>query len=601
MSVYLHFSIGPVQGFVAQARRTRDLWAGSYLLSFLAAHAIIKAEDAGGKVIRPIIGSDPMIQMIRNPGTNTPQYGTIPNQFTVEVSDEALAKTVADAAGRGLKQAWLRLADAVWKRFVSKFKNEQTEVIWQRQIESFWEISWVVSEAATGLDLARRKFWRNHILPDEPGDKCVLMPHFQELSGFSRANASQKQDEFWRKAQDVVKSPLDLQDQERLCAISLVKRLFCTKGLGKESIGWEPDQQAWDSVTKIATKNWLKDNQKKLKSYLDQVKVFDPGAVFEEWVHLADFSGLKQTYLEQKSELEELEKELKSLFRATAKSDENKLEHPPRFYALLLADGDKLGELLQNSSVEHVSKSLLDFTRAVPEILNKYEGKTIYAGGDDVLAILPMEHALQCALEIRELYQNHVGKKHDGKIIGSISASLVFANLRSPLRTVLKEAHRLLDDVAKEKNGRDSLAIAVWKSGGLQAEWACKWNDNLVGKNQVIQEILNAMGKNVENRLTVSSLRKLMQLLQKLSGHGNWKVGDTITHAFGDNLKDLIYSEIVQTEERLQQKNVPVREEQAAKLLKLLKAPKLDHGQIQLDILPIIHLLNSKGQEGDHL
>lgn len=29
MKQHLHFSIGPVQGFVAQSRRTRDLWGSS--------------------------------------------------------------------------------------------------------------------------------------------------------------------------------------------------------------------------------------------------------------------------------------------------------------------------------------------------------------------------------------------------------------------------------------------------------------------------------------------------------------------------------------------------------------------------------------------
>ena len=37
---HLHFSLGPVQGFVVQARRTRDLWAGSFLLSRLALEAM---------------------------------------------------------------------------------------------------------------------------------------------------------------------------------------------------------------------------------------------------------------------------------------------------------------------------------------------------------------------------------------------------------------------------------------------------------------------------------------------------------------------------------------------------------------------------------
>lgn len=37
---YFHITLGPVQGFVSQARRTRDFWAGSFLLSWLAAVAI---------------------------------------------------------------------------------------------------------------------------------------------------------------------------------------------------------------------------------------------------------------------------------------------------------------------------------------------------------------------------------------------------------------------------------------------------------------------------------------------------------------------------------------------------------------------------------
>jgi len=33
----LKLQIGPVQDFIAQARSTRDLWSGSYLLSWLMA------------------------------------------------------------------------------------------------------------------------------------------------------------------------------------------------------------------------------------------------------------------------------------------------------------------------------------------------------------------------------------------------------------------------------------------------------------------------------------------------------------------------------------------------------------------------------------
>ena len=44
----LLFQLGPVQDFIAQARSTRDLWSGSYLLSWLIAHAMKAVTDQVG-------------------------------------------------------------------------------------------------------------------------------------------------------------------------------------------------------------------------------------------------------------------------------------------------------------------------------------------------------------------------------------------------------------------------------------------------------------------------------------------------------------------------------------------------------------------------
>src|SRR5437016_3506229 len=41
----LLFTIGPVQSFIAQARKTRDLWLGSYLLSLLMEAAMEGMEE----------------------------------------------------------------------------------------------------------------------------------------------------------------------------------------------------------------------------------------------------------------------------------------------------------------------------------------------------------------------------------------------------------------------------------------------------------------------------------------------------------------------------------------------------------------------------
>jgi len=53
MTLYFHFTLGPVQGFVAEARRTRDFWAGSFLLSYLAGIAMLEVTKQHGKIIFP--------------------------------------------------------------------------------------------------------------------------------------------------------------------------------------------------------------------------------------------------------------------------------------------------------------------------------------------------------------------------------------------------------------------------------------------------------------------------------------------------------------------------------------------------------------------
>ncbi|OIP41959.1 hypothetical protein AUJ95_02410 [Candidatus Desantisbacteria bacterium CG2_30_40_21] len=51
---YFHFTIGHVQGFVSQARRTRDFWAGSFILSWLSAKAMLAVKKQGEEILFPL-------------------------------------------------------------------------------------------------------------------------------------------------------------------------------------------------------------------------------------------------------------------------------------------------------------------------------------------------------------------------------------------------------------------------------------------------------------------------------------------------------------------------------------------------------------------
>ena len=49
----LALTVGPVQEFIAAARRTRDLWFGSYLLSEISKATAKAVQDHGGTLIFP--------------------------------------------------------------------------------------------------------------------------------------------------------------------------------------------------------------------------------------------------------------------------------------------------------------------------------------------------------------------------------------------------------------------------------------------------------------------------------------------------------------------------------------------------------------------
>ena len=109
-----------------------------------------------------------------------------------------------------------------------------------------------------------------------------------------------------------------------------------------------------------------------------------------------------------------------------------------------------------------------------PRSSNSIDGVPVYAGGDDVLAMLPMPRALDCAQALSDAYRSAFADT-DAKENATLSAAVVFAHIRLPLNHVLGEAHRLLDDVAKEGNGRDSFVAAVLKPAGPYCQWVTTW------------------------------------------------------------------------------------------------------------------------------
>ncbi|WP_244299757.1 type III-B CRISPR-associated protein Cas10/Cmr2 [Rubrobacter xylanophilus] len=508
----LHFTLGPVQGFVSQARRTRDLWSGSFLLSYLSGQAMRAVLDGGGKIAFPDVGgqtnvTDPLLAAIMRRPLSTdenPQIGSLPNRFKAEVPDDFDPKRCRDAVQSG----WKGIADVVWERYVAPVAEHGngTKEIWERQVESFWEMSWVSGEDPGDrsdqrwLDL--RKNWRTHHPPAEPGDKCTLMGNWQEISGYVRARKRKSQDAFWNALRQE-SGELNLGEHERLCAIALIKRLF--PGVAEEVIGWKLEAGTWPSTPYMAAVPWIEEahERSEAKEYLCILEEDGtPRWAFGEYDtklpclrgagRFAKLDGnlFHKTALDNERAMPELSAQKREKLLDVLSKLNRAVGHPASpFYALLLMDGDRLGSLLQHDQIDpkDVSRALARFTEGVDEIVGEHCGRTVYAGGDDVLALLPLDRALSAAEKLRERFLKSFDdvlgvrrpKGEDGEPLRTtISAGLVFAHYNTTLRSVMREAHRLLDEVAKDKNGRDSLAVSVLTGSGRTVEWVSGWEES---------------------------------------------------------------------------------------------------------------------------
>lgn len=543
----LHFSLGPVQGFIGTARRTRDLWAGSFLLSWLSAVAMVEVRKKG-EILFPSTDDDPLVGRLENRSKEEPRIGTVPNRFKADVPKDFLPQDCELA----VRAAWQRLANAVWTEFLGNHptRRHETREIWDRQVWNFWEISWVKGERDRndGAWLEQRKTWRIDDRLEEGGDHCTLMGDWQEISGYVRARERAAQDTFWsnlrdckfwdndedknddkKKQQNGKKLLLDIVEGERLCAIALIKRLFprLTKQGRERVFGWDPCGKGggnWPSTGHIAAAHWIKRAHEVEKgaccTYARHVRAtFDPIHFAEQATPISclkvlrdavdrldrDWVGLDANFfdpndlnnrramplldkktrqpIEQPSAKEHAQLrhvligEYKALIAKLCKAEPD-LGEPAGYFALLRMDGDDVGKLLDTLGADKVSPALARFSNDVPDLVNNNNGVLVYAGGDDVLALFPIEDALAAARELRGAYLkawNQDQKAWNQDQPPTISAGLVFADHHEPFRAVVEESRRLLEDVAKDGNGRDSIACSVLKPSGRAVEWVSAW------------------------------------------------------------------------------------------------------------------------------
>jgi CRISPR-associated protein Cmr2 len=425
-------SLGPVQGFIAAARRTRDLWAGSWLLSEVSKAAAQFLHRKGAILIFP----SPL-----NPvGDLAPNCAfTVVNKIlaSVETDDPAgLASAAKQAARERLFEAARHLEDLRGTTY--------DQGSFQGQLQEFLEFycAWAphADDAQYAHDRQRSEllFLARKSLNDFPPHRGAPHEPKSSLDG-ARENVVRQRGRHLFQSQ--------LKDNEYLDAIGLVKRFTRT-----------PDRfRRFESTLAVAAVPYVLGVQSNPKcaqpfaeyvQFLGQLKLaHETGSLLYEHESRQIFDFDKD-----KAEFAELERLRKIIYEAHR-------EPNPPYYALLIADGDHMGKAIdlidKRDLHQEFSRRLSEFADEAARLIDgePYSGCRIYVGGDDVMALLPLHQAIECVIRLRNLFI----QKMPGM---TFSAGLAVVHALEPLteaREIAQRAERAAK--ADKQGGRDALAI----------------------------------------------------------------------------------------------------------------------------------------------
>ena len=695
------FSITPVQDFIAKARKLRDYWTGSVLLSYLSFRGIayIMEEMGPDHIIYPSLHNQPLVDSLLHQRfrlgdflkeidtdlnkliENAQGIAAFPNKFVFLCAESAVHDT-CEKLSQTIQHTWETIAETV-KRYVSNtvtnnntppkdYNSESFAKLWNTQIEDFWKYAWasakvaelsdkdtlesllsgktvateydVLNDFSSGFQtktarlyasshalvqsmLAAGKMKPEKVRRPQHGEKCPLCGEREVLHGFAYSGiASAKEYStavrlFWdtirnhanpNSASAPTASYTQIGEHERLCAVCTVKRLlpFVLKAQKPSSDSelfplWEifKDAERFPSTTEIAAGRFCRKLERFIHSEAQQAsdttnanngKQSNREVLSQDlitYLHNADLlphdidelSTHEQKFVYDATGLDEQRlKNVQQLLRQ-ASTKGISFTDTDKYYAVLLMDGDKMGDLINGATIEAcwkdvlhsdlmqkivsgqvqsdvlkrhlderrimnpalhamISDSLNNFARfgVQPAMDPRKQERLIYAGGDDVCAVLPLDSAVQVAYRIQRAYRVSFSKvtqngaqeitqaQPDMKKIGlhlghgaagiSLSGAIVIAHHKQPLREVIKAAHLLLDGVAKEKMGRNALAIRLSKRSGGDRDFAFKWDapnpfaDGTIGEPSVYAAFLALRRAVTEKKISASLLYKLQDL-----------------------------------------------------------------------------------------
>ena len=517
---FMMFQLGPVQEFIAQAKSTRDLWSGSYLLSWLTAHAIKAVTDEVGpdSVIFPSLRGQPIFDLLHKDLYDSIEYKkdsmwsrmykkdkdgesginngmrklltpTIPNRFCAIVPQYCAAE-VAGKAEAAIKSELNKIGDVIWENLDAEgdVSTDLDRTRWEKQLELFPQITWQTMPWEDGIKadgvLKKLEEIALKVTPYEKDKKAKrLNPGFYWSAQFDKVVKIMAGRRNTRDFEQFItdehqrgtpKEPLSGKEEQigktKHSAIVNIKEHFAPKYL-KEKVGFT-DVQFGYALRFESTQSLSKSNKLKNNRYI-AVLAMD-GDEMGKWL-----SGEKTPRL-----IDQLSGKAVDYFNSLENFDpETKRSLSPAYHL-------QFSEALSNFALHLADR-----------VVRQFEGQLIYAGGDDVLAMLPASRVLECAEALRACFRgtdmpHALHNKLKLAIVNKgfvnadqgypllvpgvnadVSCGIAVGHDKYPLQALVREA-QTAEKRAKNGYGRSAFAISLIKRGGETIQWGAKWGES---------------------------------------------------------------------------------------------------------------------------
>lgn len=498
-TMLLLIGIGPVQDFIERSRRMRDTWFGSHLLSEVSRAAARSLAEGGWQLVFPALSA---YHAELQPCEGTRRGGGAPPlgiSNKVVALREGATSDDAEAAASAARNAAL---DA-WEAFAVRARRRSGELLASdldttespaRIAESFLEVvaAWAsydregdlgAARVAAEEALAARKTLRS--FPPWSAGKSY------RKSSLDGARESVLVDRQRLRARDHSKArTLRLPDGEHLDAIGFVKRA-----------GGSPEQ--FIPLARITVQPWLRAiaelamHDEDVGSWFARAKTSCQAAATAgklqtlqqttSWLQGGQFPYDGEVFFE--GQWPAIERDLELVCRDAVGGWRNRevaLPDPHPYVACLAADGDRMGRALSGlrSAIEQraLSQELGRFSQEVRAVVEQHDGVLVYAGGDDVLAFLPVVGALACAEELRRSFLEAMGRVPGLHETPTLSVGVAVVHTLTPLGEIVSRA-REAERYAKSGEGlradhpaaRNALAVIVDKRSGAPTRWRMQW------------------------------------------------------------------------------------------------------------------------------